>query len=320
VAKSRNTTQKIGNDQYPANTNKISDTKNAGYVWDTSSGWTSGFFPGTLWQVANLTGDEGLADSAAAWTSNRESWKTNTGTHDIGFVIFGSFGNGLLLGGRDEYLPVIVEAAHSLARRYSAAVGMTRSWGKLDDETSFQVIIDNLMNLELLYWVAERTGNTTLADMASSHAKRTAELWIRADGSTPHLCIFDPISGALQSPCTGTPQGLSANSTWARGQAWAIYGFAMAYRYARDASFLDAARKVADFYLRASPADLVAPWDFAAQGKEAFPDTSAAAITASGLQARATTSKPFLPWRGVLVLAFLIWLATRTAPTSPSDC
>ena len=200
--------------------------------WSYAAGWTSGFFPGLLWQLANKTGDADFKAAAAKWTAGREVEKTETTGHDIGFMIFGSFGNGIQLGSTNEtYSDVVVEAAHSLAKRYSPVVGMTRSWGAIDDDKSFEVIIDNLMNLELLFWASAKSGNKTLGEIARSHATKTGKVWIRKDGSTAHLCVFDPKTGALKGPCTGTPQGLAADSTWARGQAWGIYGFTLAYRY-----------------------------------------------------------------------------------------
>lgn len=178
---------------------------------------------------------------------------------------------------------MVVEAAHSLAKRYNPKVGMTRSWGSIDDTKSFEVIIDNLMNLELLLWASEASGNSTLGAIAKSHASRTGQLWIRPDGSTAHLCVFSPATGKLQSPCTGTPQGLAANSTWARGQAWGIYGFTMVHRYTQDPQYLKFAEHCAEFYLAHSNADLVPLWDYDATSPEAYKDTSSAAITASGL-------------------------------------
>lgn len=255
------------------------------YEWELGDSWVSGFYPGLLWQLYNTTGDESFRGAAVEWTAGREIKKTYTGSHDIGFMIFCSFGQGLLLDGRNTtYRDVILTAAHSLATRYNSKVGMTRSWGKTSDQDSFQVIIDNLMNLELLFWSGKASGNQTLTDMATSHARRTGELWIRNDGSTAHLCVFDPKSGALKTPCTGTPQGLSANSTWARGQAWGVYGFTLAYRYTKDPIFLKYARDVSEYYLRnANPSDLIPAWDFDARAPENYNDTSAAAITASGL-------------------------------------
>jgi len=254
------------------------------YEWNVSPGWRSGFFPGILWQLYNFTGDDVFASLASKFTAGREVVKSETSTHDIGFMIFNSFGNGLLLkGGNKTYEDVIVTAAHSLAVRYNKKVGMTRSWGSINDSSQFEVIIDNLMNLELLFWAARASGNKTLYDIGVSHAKRQGEVWIRRDGSTAHLCIFDPNTGDLLKPCTGTPQGLSANSTWARGQAWGIYGWTMAYRYTQEKIFLTYAEKATSFFLKNAPDDLVPIWDYDAKPPQDFKDSSGASITASGL-------------------------------------
>lgn len=272
---------------YPAKT-----ATDASGIWDWqySEGWTSGFFPGLLWQLYDASGAETptgkfFATAAAQWTKGQEREANDTGTHDVGFMIFGAFGNGIELGPKEnavQYKDTIIQAAHSLSVRYNAVVGMTRSWGKNTDDTQFEVIIDNLMNLELLFWAAKNGGDaeSKLYDMAVSHVKKTAEYWIRDDGSTPHLCIFDPKTGQLKSPCTGTPQGYSATSTWARGQAWAIYGFTMAYRYTKDTANLEHAKKVSAFWLKNLSPDSITIWDFAAP-TPTFKDTSAASIVAS---------------------------------------
>jgi unsaturated chondroitin disaccharide hydrolase len=290
------------------------------WTWAYSPGWTSGFFPGLLWQLSNATGDEAFQTAAAQWTAGRESEKTETSGHDIGFMIFGSFGNGIQLGSANAtYSDVVIEAAHSLAKRYNPKVGMTRSWGAIDDDKSFEVIIDNLMNLELLFWAGQKSGNETLSDMAKSHATRTGKLWIRPDGSTAHLCVFSPETGELQKPCTGTPQGLAADSTWARGQAWGIYGWTLAYRYTRDQSYLSFAETASKYYLAAltgSTVDtktLIPKWDFNATasspGGGDAKDTSAAAIAASAmLELAVYTSKPEYHHAAVHIINSIGWV------------
>jgi unsaturated chondroitin disaccharide hydrolase len=302
---------------YPSKTAAAADGP---WEWTCAAGWTSGFFPGLLWQLANATGDDAFKAAAPKWTAGREVEKTETSGHDIGFMIFGSFGNGIQLGSTNaSYSDVVVEAAHSLAKRYNAKVGMTRSWGAIDDDKSFEVIIDNLMNLELMFWAGAKTGNHTLMDMAKSHATRTGKLWIRADGSTAHLCVFDPETGKLQKPCTGTPQGLAADSTWARGQGWGIYGWTLAYRYTQDTSYLVFAEAAAKFYIDAlsgsTPATqtLIPKWDFNATssspGGGDAKDTSGAAITASALLELAVfTSKPKYRNAAVHIINSIGWV------------
>lgn len=271
----------------------ISNTSTLKYKWASNNGWTSGFFPALLWYLYEYSFSPSspppskLKMAANCFTKGREVEKYNTATHDVGFMVYLPFHNGLKYwGGNKTFDKVIFTAAHSLATRYNKKVGLTRSWGSRDNMTSFEVIIDNLMNIELLFYASNKTNNSTLYDMAFSHASNTGKYWVREDGSTPHLCIFDPVTGKLISnPCTGTPQGYSTNSTWSRGQAWAIYGFTMVYRYTKDVKFLTYASKVANYYLRNSGPDMVPLWDFAVpkQSPEAFSDTSAAAIVGSGL-------------------------------------
>ena len=285
---------------WPDKTHQSKTDKDA-MVWGTSDGWRSGFFPGILWQLGNASfssGSQGTwRKAAAAWTAGREVEKTNTGTHDVGFMVYGSFGAGLTMGDLDaatkkQYESIVVETAHSLAVRWSPTVQMLRSWGSITDEKTFEVIIDNMCNLELMWAASKISGNKTLATIAKAHAVKTAKYWLREDGSSPHLCKFSPTSGALETPCTGTPQGYANDSTWARGQGWAVYGFTMAYRFTAEPSFLSHAIKFATFFLNAtakasvkSGSVMVPPWDFdlSIPTAEAFPDTSSAAIVASAL-------------------------------------
>lgn len=244
-------------DFYPAKTVAVDGKKEL--TWQSSAGWTSGFYPGLLWHLANFTSKSNPAmakmfhDAADTCTLGRAVEANDTGTHDVGFMVFGSFGQGYEFGRMGKpYAEVIVQAAHSLATRYNPIVGMTRSWGASDDNSKFEVIIDNLMNLELLFWAAEYTGNSTLSDIAVSHAKKTGEFWFREDNSTAHLCVFSPQTGKLLYPCTGTPQGYSNASTWARGQAWGIYGWTMAHRYTQDPVFVTYAEKATSYFLAVS--------------------------------------------------------------------
>lgn len=252
--------------------------------WNTSSasGWTSGFFPGSLWSMYQSTSDPVWLTRAQSWQAGLEGQKTNTGTHDVGFIIFNSFGNGYRLTGNDAYRQVILTAAASLAQRFSPTVGCIRSWGSISDTSNFQVIIDNMMNLELLFWASKHGGKPEWYDMAVSHALKTMANNVRPDGSTYQIANYNPTSGALISQ--STKQGYRANTTWSRGQAWAIYGFTMAYRETGDSRFLETARKAADYFIGHLPSDKVPFWDFQAPNIPNEPrDSSAAAIAASGL-------------------------------------
>lgn len=252
-------------------------------AWKTTEAraWTSGFFSGVLWLMYQQTHDELWKTYAEQWQAGLESQKSNTSTHDLGFMLFNSFGNGYRLTKNEHYRQVVLEAARSLATRYSPVVGSLKSWDH-GPETDFQVIIDNMMNLELLFWASQNGGEAKWRDLAISHALKTAHEHVRPDGSTYHVVTYDPATGNIKSKCTH--QGYQCESTWSRGQAWAIYGFTMSYRYTHDARFLNTAIKVADYFIDHLPDDFVPYWDFNAPSIPNEPrDSSAAAIAASGL-------------------------------------
>ena len=248
--------------------------------------WTAGFFPGTLWLLYEATGDDRLRQQAARWTDPLEPQARVTSHHDVGFMIGCSFGNGCRLDPdrADRYCEVALQAAESLASRFSESVGAIRSWDfeAPDGRWRFPVIIDNLMNLELLFWAAENGGDAGLAEVAHRHALTSAERHLRPDGSTFHVADFDPDSGAFQRGVTW--QGHADGSAWMRGQAWAVYGFAMAHRETGDPALLDAAERAADFYLAELPDDGVPLWDARAPGgPDEERDASAGSIAAAGL-------------------------------------
>eukprot|EP00050_Salpingoeca_kvevrii_P018696 m.77302 g.77302 ORF g.77302 m.77302 type:complete len:383 (-) comp8134_c0_seq1:2198-3346(-) len=299
---------------YPAYT--AAPKTGSAWQYACNSGWTSGFFPGYLWRVANATADMELAAAASKWAAGRAQEATNDKTHDIGFMLFYSFGLGIEYGGVTDpkYTSLLVQGAHTLASRYNPVVGMIRSWGPIDDNKQFEVIVDNLLNLELLFWAADKTGNSTLREIAIKHVDNTAKYWIRPDGSTFHLVVFNPETGAVISR-SGTPQGYSQNSTWARGQSWAVYGFAMAYRYTKQARFLDYARNVTSYWIASIPDDLVPMWDFDAPASQPYKDTSSAAIVAAGLVELAQFTG-HIPYHDLAVSTFSSLEATfKTNPT-----
>jgi unsaturated chondroitin disaccharide hydrolase len=266
----------IPEDRYPARTA-------AGGAWETTGPryWTSGFFPATLWLAGAATGDAALRSQGEARLAALESQKRDTSGSDHGFKLLGSFGRAFELTGRDRYRRVGVRGARSLASRFGPAVGATRSWGRRGSGR-FTVIVDNLMNLELLFWAARHGGNPAWHGMAHSHALRTLREHVRPDGSTFHVVDFDRDTGRVRRK--RTRQGHSPDSTWSRGQAWAVYGFTVAYRETGDERLLDAARRTADWFLAHLPPDRVPYWDFDAPGIPDAPrDSSAAAIAASGL-------------------------------------
>ena len=253
--------------------------------WTTSDAawWTSGFFPGSLWLMYQATGDPMWRTEAAARQAGLASQANNTSTHDVGFMLFTTYGNGYRLTGDPSYRDVVLQAARSLATRYNATVGATRSWNNDPGNPSsyFKVIIDNMMNLDLLFWGAQNGGDAAWTNMAVTHALTTQRTHVRADGSTFQLVIFNSGTGAVIS--SGTVQGYRNDSTWARGQAWAVHGFTQAYAYTSDARMLATARSAADYFIGHLPADGVPYYDFQAPATDRPRDSSAAAIAASGL-------------------------------------
>jgi unsaturated chondroitin disaccharide hydrolase len=219
---------------------------------------------------------------AEAWQAGVEVNKTDDSSHDVGFQIFDTFGKDAVLTGDANAKAVTLTAARTLATRYNAKVGAIRSWDARTDTTQYRVIMDNMMNLELLFWASQNGGDPSLATMAATHAKTTARDFFRPDGGSWHVVNYDQNTGAVKSKSTA--QGYSNDSTWSRGEAWAVHGFTMSYRFTHDAAFLTTAQNSADYFLSHLPADKVPYWDFSLPSTTGQPrDTSAAAIAASGL-------------------------------------
>ncbi|MDJ0724310.1 MAG: glycoside hydrolase family 88 protein [Prochloraceae cyanobacterium] len=253
--------------------------------------WTSGFFPGILWQLYKYSQERKFLRQAEVWTQPIEPQKNNKKTHDLGFIVFNSFGRGYNYTGNKQYREVILAAANSLASRYDTKIGAIKSWDWNTNKSwcihspswTYPVIIDNMMNLELLFWAAKNGGNPKYYNLAVTHAQKTLQNHIRADGSTYHVVDYDRLSGNVIKKVTW--QGLSNNSVWARGQAWGLYGFTMTYRETEDREFLRAAERLADFFIDNLPEDRIPYWDFQAANRSDMEgkDSSAAAIAASGL-------------------------------------
>jgi len=271
----------------PANGYPRSTRPDGNYDQRVATEWTSGLFAGTLWSMYEETHLPEWRLLAERWTAGLEANKTMTSSHDLGFMIFDSFGRGFLLTGDSHYHDVVLRAARSLATRYNPRVGAIKSWdtehvADARREWKYPVIVDNLMNLDFLFWAAAHGGDSAYYGMAERHALTSARAHLRADGSTAHVALFDPITGVLER--TATWQGYADTSVWARGQAWAIHGFTASYGHTRRPELLAAARRSADWFVAHLPADGVPHWDFRAP---AIPrperDASAAAIAASGL-------------------------------------
>ena len=244
--------------------------------------WTSGFFPGSLWLAYELTGDENLHAQACKYTDRMEGIQYYKGTHDLGFMVFCSFGNRQRIDGDAHAAEAIVEASKSLSSRFDPQVGLIRSWDF--GEWNYPVIIDNMMNLELLLRAAELSGDDSLRAIAVSHADKTMIHHFRPDFSSWHLVSYDPVTG--EPHLKQTHQGYSDDSAWSRGQAWGLYGYTMMYRMTGDERYLGHARGIAQFLLhhKNMTADGVPYWDYDTPEIPSTPrDASAAAVMASAL-------------------------------------
>ena len=251
--------------------------------------WCSGFFPGSIWLTYNLTGDKKWLPLAEKYTEALDSVKYLKWHHDVGFMIGCSYLNGYRMADKKEYKDVIIEAAKSLSTRFRPNAGVIQSW---DADKGWQgtrgwkcpVIIDNMMNLEMLFWASEQTNNPKYREIAISHADKTLKNHFREDMTSYHVVSYLADSGEVESK--GTFQGYADSSAWARGQAWGVYGYTMCYRFTKQQNYLDAAHKIARFIIdhRPSENDYVPYWDYDAPNIPNEPrDASAAAVTASAL-------------------------------------
>uniref|UniRef100_UPI0035A0FB69 glycoside hydrolase family 88 protein n=3 Tax=Bacteroides TaxID=816 RepID=UPI0035A0FB69 len=247
-----------------------------------------------------LTGDKKWLPLAEKYTEALDSVQYLTWHHDVGFMIGSSYLNGYRFARKEVYKPVVVQAAKSLSTRFRPAAGVLQSW---DADKGWQaergwkcpVIIDNMMNLELLFEASLLSGDSTYYHIAKKHADTTLAHHFRADNSCYHVVDYDPETGEVRN--RQTAQGYADESAWARGQAWALYGYTMCYRYTRDARYLEQAEKIYGFIFNHKnlPEDLVPYWDFDAPGIPNEPrDASAAACTASALYELST----YLPGKG----------------------
>ncbi|HVG40562.1 MAG TPA: hypothetical protein VM888_03035 [Chitinophagaceae bacterium] len=259
---------------YDAATGKL---QTSGSEW-----WCSGFYPGTLLYLYEETKDTVLYNEALRILELLKKEQYNKSTHDLGFMMYCSFGNANRLQPSPVYKEVLVNSARSLATRFNPTVGCIRSWDSKGDD--FLVIIDNMMNLELLFWATKETGDSSFYNIAVTHANTTLKNHFRPDNSSYHVINYNAKTGAIQKK--RTQQGAADESAWARGQAWGFYGYTLMYRETRDQKYLDQANKIAQFVFSHPnlPADKIPYWDFNAPGiPVALRDASAAAIIASGL-------------------------------------
>jgi unsaturated chondroitin disaccharide hydrolase len=227
-----------------------------------SSDWTSGFFPGCLWYLYDYTKDSKWKKSAELFTHNVEKEQYNGSTHDMGFKMYCSYGNGYRLTGNEKYKETLLQSAKTLITRFNPKVGCIRSWDHSRDNWQYPVIIDNMMNLELLFWATKESGDSTFYKVAVSHANTTMKNHFRSDYSTWHVVNYDSATGNVISK--ETHQGYSDESCWSRGEAWALYGFTMCYRETKDLRYLDQAEHIAAYILtnKNLPEDMVPYWDY----------------------------------------------------------
>lgn len=251
-------------------------------ITSDSKWWTSGFFPGVLWYLYEATGDTLLKEYACDYTSRVEKEKYNKGNHDVGFMLYCSFGNGYRLTGNEKYKQVLLKGAESLSTRYKDHIGVIRSWDFNRAVWQYPVIIDNMMNLELLEWASKNSDNSRFDAIARSHADVTLKNHFRPDYSCWHVVSYDTITG--QPEKKHTRQGYSHESSWSRGEAWALYGYVMMYRETQQKHYLAHAKKVANYILThpRMPEDGIPYWDYDAPDiPDTYRDASAGAIMAS---------------------------------------
>jgi hypothetical protein len=268
------------------NSDKVSPrtVRNDSLILVASKDWCSGFFPGGLWYLYELTGNKKWAAQAENYTLPLEKEKMNAGTHDMGFKMFTSFGNGLRLTNNATYRDILIQSARTNIKRFNPITGVIRSWDHSRDKWANPVIIDNMMNLELLFWAFKETKDSAFYKVAVSHANTTMKNHFRPDFSSYHVIDYDVQTGAVVKK--NTHQGYAHASAWARGQAWAFYGYTVCYRETGKKEYLNLAENIAQYILNHPrlPSDLVPYWDFDDPKIPHVPrDASAAAITASAL-------------------------------------
>jgi len=260
---------------YHPETGKM-ETSNSGW-------WCSGFYPGTLLEIYEQTHDKALLTEANRIMGVLAKEQYNTTTHDLGFMMYCSFGNANRLDPKPEYKQILINSAKSLATRFNPKVGCIKSW-ESKDPNDFLVIIDNMMNLELLFWATRATGDSNYYKIAVTHANTTLKNHYRSNHSSYHVVNYNAETGEVKEKRTA--QGFAKESSWARGQAWGLYGYTLMYRETKDEMYLEQARGIAKFILENPnlPADKIPYWDFDAPNvPNALRDASAAAITSSAL-------------------------------------
>ncbi|MFV5691059.1 glycoside hydrolase [Flavobacterium sp. LT1R49] len=247
-----------------------------------SGWWCSGFYPGTMLYLDEAVKSPVLEGEIDRILQDLKREQYNKTTHDLGFMMFCSFGNANRLHPKPEYAEILMNSAKSLASRFDEKVGCIKSWDSSDD--GYLVIIDNMMNLELLFWASEYSGDKKYYDIAVKHANTTLKNHFRADHSSYHVVNYNSKTGEVKRKRTA--QGYADESAWARGQAWGLYGYTVMYRATKDKKYLDQAVAIAEFILNHPnlPKDKVPYWDFNAPNiPDALRDSSAGSVMASAL-------------------------------------
>ncbi len=253
-------------------------TKSDGYRMIGNRDWCCGFPAGSYWYMYELTNDKYWKAVAVENTEKLAGLESYKYTHDLGFMVFCSYGNAYRITQDKKYRDVILHASESLASRFNPVVGCIRSWNT--GPWQFPVIIDNMMNLEMLFWAFKETGDKRFFDVAITHANTTMRNHFREDMTSYHVVDYNTITGGVIGK--QTHQGYGDETAWARGQAWGLYGFTLCYRETKDPGYLSVAEKIAGYIITNLPADYISYWDFDAPGiPDAKRDASAAAIMAS---------------------------------------
>lgn len=267
---------KLQADQFPKTYFAATDKfETSGSGW-----WCSGFYPGTLLYLYQQSKDPALLNEANRMMQVLAKEQYNTTTHDLGFMMYCSFGTALTVAPKAEYKQILVNSAKSLATRFDPKIGCIKSWDS--KKSDYLVIIDNMMNLELLFWATKVTGDASYYNIAVTHANTTMKNHFRPNYSSYHVVNYNPETGEVQQ--RKTAQGFADSSAWARGQAWGLYGYTVMYRATKDKKYLAQANHIAQYILNNPnlPADKIPYWDYDAPGKPtALRDASAAAVMAS---------------------------------------
>ena len=255
--------------------------ENGKYDLVTQKDWCCGFPAGSYWYLYELTGDKKWETIATENTLKINGVQYRKNTHDLGFMVFCSYGNAYRITKNEDYKKVVIEASESLITRFDSTIGSIKSWDWAK-QWQFPVIVDNMMNLEMLFWASKETGDPKYRNVAIVHANTTLANHFREIMSSYHVIDYDTITG--QAIAKQTHQGLKDDSSWARGQAWGLYGFVVCFRETGDTKYLDAAKKIAAFIQQNLPEDLVPYWDYNDPAiPNTYRDASAAAITSSAL-------------------------------------